>query len=312
MSPKRPEILRGLSAEPASATRSDLDGVWTDYQRSREARLLPLHAAVGVAGTVDRLGLAFAVGYPAALQHMLPELEFPCALCVTEADGNQPRAIRTTLRPVQGGYELSGEKTFVTFGSRASQLLIAARAGDKPDGRPEIVLVKIPAYRAGVELSERPPSSFVPEVPHARLQLRGALVRQAERLPGDGYLQYVKPFRTIEDIHVLCVTAAYLIGLLRRTEGPAELVAQLSGMLVGLDALRLSDPLDPSVHLALHGMHETLLELLAGKRFDAVWAAADEAERSRWDRDQVLLRVASTAREARFWKAAALLGLQGA
>ena len=41
----------------------------------------------------------------------------------------------------------------------------------------------------------------------------------------------------------------------------------------------------------------------------AVWAKADADERSRWQRDQALLRVASSAREARFRKALGQVGL---
>lgn len=310
MSPQRPEILDGLFGIDPQIPSSDLHAVWADYQRARRARLDPLHAAVQVASRVDRLGLAFAVGYPAALQQMLPGLDFPCALCVTESEGNHPRAIRTTLRRTPAGYRLDGEKTFVTFGDRASRLLVAARAGEQPDGRPEIALVNIGADRGGVELSGRPPSPFVPEVPHARLTLNAVQVGDGERLPGDGYLRYVKPFRTIEDIHLLASTAAYLIGLLRRTEGPASLLARLGALLIALDALRQAEPLDPHVHLALHGIHETLMDLLAGEPFSAAWAAADEEERERWERDQVLLSVASSAREARFRKASSQLGLQ--
>ena len=56
-----------------------------------------------------------------------------------------------------------------------------------------------------------PETRFVPEVPHARVQLDAVRVDAAALLPGDGYERYVKPFRTIEDAHVTLAVLAYLL-----------------------------------------------------------------------------------------------------
>ena len=155
---------------------------------------------------------------------------------------------------------------------------------------------------------ELPATAFVPEVVHARLSLDGVVVRDSERLPGDGYLRYVKPFRTIEDIHVVGATLGYVIGWTRRVGARPELAAELSSALVALDGLRTQPPLDPRVHVALHGVYAHVTELLRGEAFSSLLQVASEDERSRWQRDQVLLRVASKAREARFVRAVEDLG----
>ena len=289
-----------LARAPTEPTWQSLPELWEAYTSIRAEGCSPLVSAAHVAARADRLGQAFAVGYPAALERLVPGVGLPCAFCVTEKDGNGPRAIETILEPVEGGYRLSGHKTFVTFGTLAKSLIIVARVGKKSDGRPDLAVVRVPTQRDGIRVEELPPMPFVPEVVHARLVLHGVEVHADERLPGDGYLGYVKPFRTIEDIHVIAATIAYLVGWARRTRVNSNLRAELSADLVALDALASAEPLDPRMHLALHGRYSRVLEALAGDDFASLLAAASGDERLRWERDRVLLDVASKARKARF------------
>jgi hypothetical protein len=291
--------------------RSNLASVWDAYRQALEQGSDPFGAALEVASTVDRLGLAFAAGYSAALQTLIPDVVLPCALCVTESDGTHPRAIQATLRESEPGsqYRLNGTKTFVTFGNLAKTLIIAARTGERADGKPELAVVRIPADRDGVSLVELPPIPFVPEVPHARVQLEDVLVDVSERMSGDGYLQYVKPFRTVEDIHVYGSAVAYFFGLGKRTGAPAGFLAEMISILVALESLREATPLDPSTHLALHGVIVHLSRLIASDEFRGMWEAASLEERRRWERDRELLEVAGSVRCTRFQKAATQLGL---
>jgi hypothetical protein len=302
-------LLDVLSLGDEGASVQSLSEIWSVYSEKRTAGATPFVAAVHVAARVDRLGFAFAAGYPAALQHLVADVSLPCALCVTEAGGNHPRAIQTTLERAGDGFVLRGSKSFVTLGDLAADLVIAARAGDKPDGLPDLAVVRIPRDRAGIELTAHPPTPFAPEVPHARLELRGVEVRPEERLPGDGYLDYVKPFRTIEDIHVLGAAVGYLIGVAVRCMAPSVLVATLVSALAALDRLSLEPPLSPSAHIALHGVIQQLMWLTQREDFARLWQAAPEPERVRWKRDQALLQVASKAREARFQAATRRLAL---
>jgi hypothetical protein len=303
-----PTLLDVLFRDVEAPPKQSLLDVWGAYRSERASGLRPFEAAVRVAATVDRLGFAFAVAYPAALEHMVTGVDLPCALCVTEAEGNSPRAIETTLERRGDHYELRGTKTFVTFGNLAETLLIVARAGVKPDGRPDLVVAQIPATRKGVELQELPATPFVPEVPHTSVRLDGVEVLEGERLPGDGYLNYVKPFRTIEDIHVVGSTLGYLAGLARRTRASATLIAEFSADLVALDRLRDGPPLDPRVHIALHGVYQRVTRFIDSEDFGRVLECASNDERDRWERDRALLQVASKARKARFERAMTELG----
>lgn len=277
--------------------------MWEAFRAERSAGAGPFASAVRVASNTDRLGFAFAVGYSAALECMVPGVRFPAALCVTEEKGNSPRAIETTLDPNGEVFTLSGTKSFVTFGNLASTLIVSARVGVRSDGRPEIAVVRIPADRRGVRLHELPDTPFVPEVPHAAVELDRVVVNADERLPGDGYLGYVKPFRTIEDIHVIGATMAYLLGLSRRVGAPMDAVAGVLADLISLERLASEPPLEPCVHVALHGVHERLSTFARGAELASILQAAEPAERSRWNRDAPLLRVAQKARDARFARA---------
>ena len=257
-------------------------------------------AAVAVASSVDRLGFAFAVGYPAALEHLVDQVELPAALCVTEAKGNAPRAIEAQLEPDGAGYRLGGTKTFVTFGSRAKTLIVVARVGTKPDGRPDLAVVRIASNRVGVHLEHLPPIPFVPEIPHTSVRFENVRVHEHERLPGDGYIEYVKPFRTIEDVHVVGSALGYLVGLAKRCDASPIVIAKMAASLSALDGLLEHGPLDPRVHVTLHGVYTGVTELLASDEFARLLGAAPAEERERWERDKRLLAVASEARQARF------------
>ncbi len=303
--------LVGLFASEDQALQSSINAVWDSYHGARDSGADPFYSAVRVASTVDRLGLAFAAGYSAALEHLIPDVILPCALCVTEADGNHPRAIKASLKASNAGsgYTLDGAKTFVTFGNIAKTLIVAARVGEQSDAKPELAVVRIPADRAGVSLNELPAIPFVPEIPHARVEFHDVQVDDWERMGGDGYLDYVKPFRTVEDIHVFATSSAYLLGLAKRCAGPADWMSELCALIATLDRLRAAPPLDPGVHVALHGAIENLSRLMSRDEFSKLWEDAPAEERARWERDRKLLQVASTAREARFRKAASQLGL---
>ncbi len=202
---------------------------------------------------------------------------------------------------------LNGAKTFVTFGNMAKTMIVAARRGRRTASPVSRSFGSPPTERSISD--ELPPILFVPEIPHARVELRDVRVEAGERMEGDGYLEYVKPFRTVEDIHVFGSAAAYVLGLARRTLASAELASELLAALIALDRLGEAGPSDPRVHVALHGISESLARLFASEAFAELWEGAPAEERERWLRDQKLLRVANSAREARFRKAASQLGL---
>jgi hypothetical protein len=249
------------------------------------------------------VAFAFAAGYQAALERMLgpaPGSPFR-ALCVTEMRGNRPRDITTALSRQDGAWRLSGEKSFVTGGSVAAQLCIAARVEGAPAERPELRMVCIPADRAGVTIGELAPLPYVTELPHARLLLAGVRVEDHEVLPGDGYTAYVKPFRTLEDIHVELGVLGLLIRQLRRVPDSRARIERLLALVGSLHAASAIAPLDPATHLLLAGQRAQLLSLLT--ELDGAWESIAPEFHAGWQRDSRLLSVAQTARDARTQRA---------
>ncbi len=137
---------------------------------------------------------AFLAGYQAALRALWPAApEGLGALCVTEKRSVRPADLQTRLE----GLVLHGQKDFVTAGDSASSV-----AGGRPRRGTGAAAATVddggPGRRPGARLEALPALPLMPDVPHSRLLLDGA---HCERLPGDGWDDYVRPFRLLEDVH---------------------------------------------------------------------------------------------------------------
>ena len=263
----------------------------------------------------DRVGYAFAAGYQEALRSLLRGTPFsdasmqPMALCATEEGGAHPRAIQTTLSPSsiedpRGGGRLNGRKTFVTLGSLARWLLLIVRSGVDAQGRSQLAAVCLPSDRCGIALAAAPTTPFVPEIPHSLLTLCDVEVTPSDCLPGDGYDRYLKPFRTLEDLHVHAALLGHLIQIARRFAWPRERICEALMLLCALLPMASASPLSPATHLALAGV------IAATSRWVQdtlpLWGQVDSVIAARFQRDQHLLSVASQARSARLdsaWRA---------
>ncbi|MDP1828482.1 MAG: acyl-CoA dehydrogenase family protein [Archangium sp.] len=252
-----------------------------------------IERAIASGAESDRLGHAFLGGYAAAITALDPfvSLTERGALCATESGGGHPRAIQTTL---ENGM-LNGTKHFVSGGRLATVLLVVAKTGDK-DGRPELKVARIAANKPGVTVEQGAPLDFIPEVPHGAVTFKDAAVDAI--LEGDGYERYLKPFRTIEDLHVFGAVLGCLVANGRQAF-PQSQTEQLLGLLCAILTLGREDPRSPAVHLALAGVLTTahaLVDSLDLTKLDAGF-------RERFLRDQPLLRIAGRVREQRRLKA---------
>lgn len=300
-------LAAALSDDPAAVPCDDL-GAWLPRQRAVTARhALSIDRAVAAGFAADRLGWAFVGGYHAALGRLAPSLdpEVPAALAATEDGGAHPRAIATTLRPTaDNAWILQGAKGFVTLGRSARTLLVVASTGADELGRNALRVARVDARAPGVTLADLPAVPFAPEVTHARATFDGVRVAAADLLPGDGYTEFLKPFRTIEDLHVLAASLGYLTAVARRHALAPSLVAALAAHLVTARALAAAPPASPSVHVALDGLFALARGTIAS--LEGAWP--DGAERARWERDRGILHVADRARAQRFQRAWGELG----
>jgi acyl-CoA dehydrogenase len=289
-----------LSASPPPPECGDVAAWWPTWRAISEKTRDPFERAVLGGAQADRLGWAFASGYQAALRALDPTLKDDtiAALCVTEAEGNFPRAIRTTLTPQGDGFLVSGEKRWTTLGPGGGLFIVIAREAGTDEARPSLKAVRVASGAPGLEIESMPPTSFVPEVPHARIKLDRVRVSNEAVAPGDAYSGIVKPFRTIEDIHVHAATIAYLMAEARRRSWPHDWSERAAMLLHSMAHLSKLDPLASETHIALSGALGIGEALVA--EADAQWAGAgEEGAAARWARDRKLMGVASKARAQR-------------
>lgn len=259
----------------------------------------------------DRLGFAFAGGYSAALRRLFEHAQVPLpagivCLAASESGGAHPRAIATRLDKEGGALLLRGEKTFATLASASDELLVVASRGQTPDGKNRLRVVRVPRTARGVVIEDRAPTPFAPEIPHAMVRLVDVVVEDPAVLPGDGYDVWLKPFRTIEDTHVVASTVGYLAGAARAYDWDRGVLAELVSAGLLLVDICARDPSAPLTHVALAGALSSTRRLVAS--LESEWAKASEEERTRWHRDLPLMLVAENARAKRLEKALAILG----
>ncbi len=245
-------------------------------------------------------GLAFLAGYQGALRALWPAAPLSLgALCVTEKKSVRPADLQTRL----DGLVLHGQKDFATAADRAAWWLVAARDEDEGEA-PRLAMAVVQAGAPGAKLAPLPALPLLPDIPHARLLLDGA---HCERLPGDGWESYSKPFRTLEDTHVLAAICAWLYGLANELRWPAELTLRLVGVLAGCAEVNRQSASQAETHLLLAGVFSQFEGLSAA--LDAAFATADPVLATAWKRDRGVLAIAGAARAKRLGKARVALGL---
>ena len=112
----------------------------------------------------------------------------------------------------------------------------------------------------------------------------------------------MKPFRTVEDIHVNAAIVSYLVREAHRLDWPKSWIERAAALLASLQELSTASPSAPETHIALAGALAIGGGLIAetGTFWEA--AAADPATQ-RWQRDRELLKVAGGIRAQRTQRA---------
>jgi acyl-CoA dehydrogenase len=294
-------MLPQLPSEQAKAAPCESVADWWPRHRAIAAEHAdPIHQAIIGGFVADRVGWAFASGYQAALRALFPDApgDRICALCVTEADGNSPKAIKSSLTKSSGDWTLNGSKRWTTLGPEGALFFVAARDESASGTRASIRIARVDSNARGLKIEGMPPAKFVPEVPHAQLQFVNLKIKETEILEGDGYDQYVKPFRTVEDIHVQAAVLSYLMREGQRLSWPQHWLERLSALLAALGKLSDMPASHPETHIALAGALAIGAGLIG--EAEAFWqAAASDPAALRWRRDRELLKIASGAREQR-------------
>lgn len=301
-------VIDWLLSHSESIDTSPIDsfGDWKKiFDRNASAWSETLEMAVVGGFISNRVSYAFASGYESAIRHMVPKLpkEAVVAFCVTEEGGGHPKAIKSTLKKTdelidgEKKWVLNGSKKFITCADEAELLLAAASTGTTSDGKNQIRIVLLEKKTPGifVELMDQLP--FVKEISHGRLQFKDVIVKESQIIEGDGYNEYIKPFRTIEDIHVFGAILGYLFRVASIFDWPKNIKEGFLSLITTINSLAVCNPLSKDVHIVLAGVFRQLSDLL--DRTDTYWDKVDKNTRTIWERDRALLNVAGRAREKR-------------
>ncbi len=287
-----------LRAAPEPAPVMSLDAWWIRHLRAAGPAPHPIDGTILAAARMDRLGYAVASAYASALSQLVPDVgPARVALAASEEGSAHPRTLRARLEPDGDGYRLWGDKQPVTLGAEADELLVVASEGVDAEGVNHLVLVDLPSRREGIRRELLAPLAFAPELCHARVRFEGVRVEAHERLDGDGYVAYLKPFRTLEDVHLHAAVLVHLLGVARAADWPRSVRQELLTLLVAARALAFGDPRSAALHLALAG-EITRARLLIEETRD-LWTSVSDEVRERWERDRLLLDVAKRARARR-------------
>ncbi|WP_347904531.1 acyl-CoA dehydrogenase [Pseudomonas purpurea] len=256
----------------------------------------PFELAVRGGRMMTTPGLAFLVGYQAALRMLWPSAPLSLgALCATEQRSLRPADMQTRLAALR----VSGRKDFVTAGDAADWLLIAARSEEEGQS-PRLQLAVVYAGEPGVRVEKLPAIPLMPDISHGRLLLDNA---QCELLAGDGWDAYVKPFRTLEDIYVLSAMTAWLYGIGQDSDWPQNLQLKLLGLLAGCAEVSRQPPNHGAGHVLLGGLFAQFDALKA--ELNQTFADGPPQWAALWARDQAVLELAAGARAKRLAKALA-------
>ncbi len=244
---------------------------------------------------------AFAVGYWAALQRLLPDLpKAPVpALCISEKHGAHPGKIKCRLEEgAADNWTLNGKKHFVTCGREAELLIVAASTGTDVAGKNQLRMALVDRHQSGIAVQPlEKPIAILPEISHGVVEFSNVAVSAESLLPGDGYLAYIKPFRTIEDLHVIAAILGYLLRIGTRYDWPPPPKEQLLALLLTIRTIARADYTAPEIHIATGGAIAALQSLL--ESFGPYWDRVDPRIRSAWQRDRVVLNIAGDARTKR-------------
>jgi acyl-CoA dehydrogenase len=292
-------LSNGSRAQPAEISSFD---EWRDiFKRAASEWSDPMDRAIAGGFLSDRTGYAFAAGYESALRRLVPSLpaEPIVSLCVTEKKGARPSDVASSLKKTgnEAAWVLNGSKEFATLAPDAERLLVAASVGIAADGKNMIRMALVDGDAAGLEVEPMRDLGIVPEIRHGALTLRDVRVGDEQILHGDGYKDYIKPFRTMEDLHVQAAVTGYIFHAACAYKWPRTFKEDTISLLACMRALAGENPLSPRLHIAMGGLGRQLSFLF--ETAGPFWDKSDETARKRWFRDIPLLSVAGGLRARR-------------
>lgn len=243
---------------------------------------------------------AFFAGYQAALHDLLADAPVGIgAFCISEERKVKPDELNTRL---SNGL-VSGFKDFATSASVASWFIVLARIDNQGENA-KLEACLVDSKATNLKITELPALNFLPDVSHGTISLENTPVL---RLPGDGWDDYAKRFRVLEDAYVLAALSGWLYSCAIEEKWPHTLITSLTGILACINQA-LTLPTDqPSMHLLLESAFMQFEDLA----FELVSTMhkTQSAHLAEWKRDREVLNLSRYPRHKRLSNALTALRL---
>lgn len=242
---------------------------------------------------------AFASAYQSAMESMFKlERQSIAALCHTEKGVRKPRDMQTAISTHNGKMVVNGAKSFVSGGADAQTLFVSAL--DRREGmnseQAAVRIIRMEANRKGIEAKALPTLPFVPELSHAALALSQVTISEEDILDGDGYVDFIKPFRTEEDIHILAALSGQRLRI-ALDQKQLNIATRLISLISGIQSLETASRNSACCHLQLAGIKASFEDIVA---LQAPFIAESlPIFHSAWERDKALLSIAEQAQAIR-------------
>lgn len=301
-------LIHGPSSDTPYDWPVSMESWWAHYLRIATlfpARALtPIDRAIIGGALAGRVAHAFCSGYHNALQQLFPGLDDQrrAALLVTERGGKSPRDIATTLTANQDHWLLDGEKSYVSGGTAAQQLLVLAASGETADGRRQLKVVRLSSQQAGVTIEDLPAAAWMPEFRHGHARLQQVVVRAEDFLPGDGFADYTRPFATLESGFIFAALVSHLLRLAIFHRWPLAQRQSLLFLIMAYRGVSGLDPRQPATEILLQGCHEQAVAIIEQCSHSLGQLPGELA--AAWQRDSGILRMAkgTMQRSAKAWE----------
>ena len=264
-------------------------------------RQSPYVTAIAGAVQSDRMAWVFFCGNQGAVQASFPVATSDgpriAAFCANET-GRKLTTIDTSLYTSNNGTWLEGRKSWSLADVDDLDLFVLARAAGGPaSGRGSLVVVRVPRTAPGVEMSEARPQSVVPELRHCEVGFAAVPIGDDQLISGDGYADFARPFRLVEDVFVTGCTLAFQLAHGHAAGWPTRWRQRCIAAIVTLGECASLDPSDPSTELLTAGALSLAGDVI--EQADSFWSQQESTSSARWVRDKPILGLGREARRQR-------------
>ncbi|MCE2029688.1 hypothetical protein [Sessilibacter corallicola] len=253
------------------------------------------------------VGYAFCAGYQNAVKSLFGNQRNELvSLSITENGNAHPRNIQTIYNVDSG--TLNGVKHFVMLADQVDELYVLAKISKRElseDQRSSFKILHIRSDLEGVTIQTQPPLPMISDIKQGFAHFKNVPITPDNVLKGDAYTNYVKPFRTYEDVHVISALLGYLFSVVNRNPWPQGINVNITDLKIRLQSISSSDLTAAATHLELDAVIYNFKQLI--EQIEEHWQRSQPPEYTAWLRDKAILKIAEYTRRKRTERAKALM-----